>query len=252
MGQATTIANRLVTAATYISLGLAAATAGMAQDQPPVSVPQQQDQTPHAWRSVGTPQDQGQPQADPAYPQALSQNGAPNSAPPPPPHFSANQVSPQNGGPNTQAPPPAAQQPDNYGVPPQLTIKAGTFVTVRINQGLSSDHNQPGDAFFATLAEPIIVNGVVVAQRGQTVSGRVTEAQKAGRVEGTSKLGVELTGLTLVDGQQMSIQSQMMTRNGSTSVGRDAGAIAGTTALGAAIGAGVQGRRDLDRRKQNP
>src|SRR5690349_4128467 len=40
--------------------------------------------------------------------------------------------------------------PQNYGVPARLTIKAGTFVTVRINQGLSSDRNQPGDAFSAT------------------------------------------------------------------------------------------------------
>jgi hypothetical protein len=124
-------------------------------------------------------------------------------------------------------------------VPAHLTIKPGTFITVRVSQGLSSDHNQQGDAFYATLAEPIIVDGVVVAQRGETVSGRVTEAQKAGRVEGTSKLGVELTGISLVDGQQLAVQSQMINRSGDTSVGRDAGAIAGTTALGAAIGAGA-------------
>src|SRR5262249_55898421 len=111
--------------------------------------------------------------------------------------------------------------------------------TVHVNQFLSSDHNQQGDAFFASLAEPIVVDGIVVAQRGQSVRGRVTEAVKAGRVEGTSRLGIELTGLTLVDGTQESIHSQMITHNGGTSTGRDAGAIAGTTALGAAIGAGV-------------
>jgi len=126
-----------------------------------------------------------------------------------------------------------------HSVPPHLTIKPGTFITVRVSQPLSSDHNQQGDAFYATLSEPIIVDGVVVAQRGETVSGRVTEAQKAGRVEGTSKLGVELTGLSLVDGQQLPIQSQMINRTGGTSVGRDVGAIATTTALGAAIGAGA-------------
>jgi hypothetical protein len=108
---------------------------------------------------------------------------------------------------------------------------------VRINQWLSSDKNQTGDAFAATLAEPLIVDGVVVAQRGQTVGGRVTEAQKAGRVEGTSRLGLQLTELTLVDGQTMPIQSQMINRTGPTSVGTDAAAIGGTTALGAAIGA---------------
>jgi hypothetical protein len=132
---------------------------------------------------------------------------------------------------------PNYQQP--AAVPAHLTIAPGAFISVRISQPLSSDHNQQGDTFFATLAEPIIVNGVVVAQRGETVSGRVTEAQKAGRVTGTSRLGVELTSITLVDGQQIPIQSQMITRNGQTSEGRDAAAIAGTTALGAAIGAGA-------------
>jgi hypothetical protein len=50
---------------------------------------------------------------------------------------------------------------------------------------------------------------------------------------------VQLTDLTLADGSTVPIQSQMINRNGPTSVGRDAAAIGGTTALGAAIGAGV-------------
>ena len=130
-----------------------------------------------------------------------------------------------------QAPAPA--EPPN----PQLTIPGGTFLTVRIDQPLSSDRNQEGDAFSATLVQPLVVDGVVVAQRGQTIGGRVVEAKKAGRVEGTSRLGVQLTDLTLVDGQVLPVQSQMITRNGPTSTGRDAGAVAGTTALGAAVGA---------------
>jgi hypothetical protein len=125
----------------------------------------------------------------------------------------------------------------NYGVPAQLTIRPGTFLSVRVDQMLSSDQNQPGDAFSATLAKPIVVDGLVVAQRGQTVAGRVVEAQKAGRVQRVSRLGIQLTELTLVDGRQVAIQSQLISQAGPTSVGRDAGTIAGTTALGAAVGA---------------
>src|SRR5690242_15704802 len=76
----------------------------------------------------------------------------------------------------------------NYNAPPQLTIRQGTYVTVRINQPLSSDRNHPGDAFSATLAKPLVVDGVVVAERGQTIGGRVAEAQKAGRAQGVSRL----------------------------------------------------------------
>jgi hypothetical protein len=118
-----------------------------------------------------------------------------------------------------------------------LTIKPGTYVTARVNQVLSSDRNQAGDFFSATLVRPIVVDGVVVAAPGQTIGGRVAEAQKAGRVSGVSRLGLELTDLTLVDGQQFPIKTQLVSRNGNTSVGRDVGAVAGTTALGAAVGA---------------
>jgi hypothetical protein len=93
--------------------------------------------------------------------------------------------------------------------------------------------------FSASLAQPIVVDGVVVAQRGQTVMGRVAEAVKAGRASGTSRLALQLTAVTLADGLQAGIQSQMVNRNGSTSVGNDVGAVATTTAVGAAIGGAV-------------
>ena len=139
------------------------------------------------------------------------------------------------------ADPPQQNAPQNapQSIPPQLTIKPGTYVTVRLSQLLSSDRNQAGDGFAVTLVRPVIVDGIVVATPGQVLGGRVTEAKKAGRVEGTSRLGIELTDLPVVDGQQVPMKTQLISRNGPTSVGRDAAAIGGTTALGAAIGAGV-------------
>jgi hypothetical protein len=172
------------------------------QDAPPAPPAQQQQPAPDSggWRRVGDSNSNAQPGAIPPA-------GAPNDPPP------------------------------SYTVPPQLTLKSGTYLTVRINQVLSSDHNQPGDAFTASLVQPLVVDGFVVAQPGQTIAGHVTEAKKAGRVSGVSHLGIQLTDLTLVDGQQAAIQSQMITRTGPTSTGQDAGAIGGTTAVGAAAGA---------------
>jgi len=60
-------------------------------------------------------------------------------------------------------------------------------------------------------------------------------------VSGVSQLGITLTSLNLVDGQDLPIQSQMVLRRGPTSVGRDAAALASTTALGAAIGGAAGG-----------
>jgi hypothetical protein len=118
-----------------------------------------------------------------------------------------------------------------------LTIPAGSFVTIRVNQELSTRDNQEGDFFSAILVQPVVVDGVVVAQRGQTVTGRVSESRKAGRVSGTSQLGLQLTGLTLADGTQIPIQSQLVSRDGRTNVGQDVATVGTTTAVGAAIGA---------------
>jgi hypothetical protein len=140
----------------------------------------------------------------------------------------------------TPANPPQAtvpqSNPDSLTVPALMTIPAGTFVTVRVDQFLSSNRNQVGDGFSATLARPLVTNGVVVARRGQTLGVWVTEVQKAGRVKGVSRLAVQLTSLTLADGQQLPIQTGLDSLKGPTSNGRDAAAMIGTTGLGAAIG----------------
>ncbi len=131
--------------------------------------------------------------------------------------------------------PPAAVP--HYGLPNAVAIKPGTFVTVRLNQVLSSDHNQQGDFFSATLQQPIIVDGIVVAQRGQTVVGRVADAQRSGHGRSHSRLALQLTALTLADGTQANVQSQLVNRRGPSNVGNDVGTVATTTAVGAAIGA---------------
>jgi hypothetical protein len=121
--------------------------------------------------------------------------------------------------------------------PSLLTIPAGTVVLVRTNELLSSDKSQVGDQFTATLQQPIVVDGYVVARRGQTVMGQVKAAKKAGRVSGTSQLGVELTDVTLVDGTQAPVLTELWKASGGTSHGADAATIVGGTALGSAIGA---------------
>jgi hypothetical protein len=126
-------------------------------------------------------------------------------------------------------------------LPTQLTLPAGTWVSVRTDQVLSSDHNLPGDVFSVTLAQPLVANGFVVARRGQIMSGRVAEAVKAGRVKGTSRLALELTDVTLADGQNVPVRTQLVQYSGGTSRGRDAAAIGTTTGLGAAIGAAAGG-----------
>ena len=249
---------RIPTIAYFTLTALAASGLALAQDQPQNQqtappdpqvtqpAPTQNNIGNRGWRRVDDPAPADATAADP---QTDPNSGAPGQAPaqqpgPRPGYYPGQPAPPPNYGryqgpaPNYQQAPPNQQaQAPPPPIPSSLSIKPGTYLTVRVNQVLSSDHNHPGDAFSATLVKPVVVDGVVVAQRGQTIGGRVAEAKKAGMVEGTSKLGVQLTDLSLVDGQNLPIQSQLISRDGPTSVGRDVGAIAGTTAVGAAAGA---------------
>jgi hypothetical protein len=136
-----------------------------------------------------------------------------------------------------------SEQPSADPAPPagSLTLPAGTWIKVRTDQVLSSDHNQAGDGFTATLMEPLVADGFVVARRGQTIAGRVVEAEKAPRGKGSSRLALEIAELTLVDGHQMPIRTSLAEYEAGRSVGRNVTTVATTTGLGAAIGAVAEG-----------
>ena len=204
-------------AASVLILTLVGTLPGVAQDQP--APPPAPTAPSGGWRKFDPQTDQQQVAPDPLPPSPAGDSQDQQQGPPPPP----------------QAPPPPRYAPTT------ITLPVGTWVTVRLNEPLSSDHNQTGDAFTGTLLEPIVSNGLLVARRGQTVTGIVTEAQKAGRVSGVSHLKLELTGIQLADGRQIQVKTRLIDRKGNTSYGRDAFAIGATTATGAAIGAGVNG-----------
>jgi hypothetical protein len=212
--------------------------AGDGKNQSPYSAPPPSQQQPSLNKHQDGPdaQDPGNPpdaQQDPNAPQDSQQ------APPPPPYRDRGY---------RNRPPQDNRDEDNGGyaqsqparptapLPSTLTIPAGTVLSVRVNEFLSSDKNQIGDRVTATLERPIVVNGWVVARRGQTLTGQVTAATKAGRIKGTSQLGLELTDLSLVDGANAPLLTEIWKGSGGTSHGADAAAIGGTTALGAAIG----------------
>jgi hypothetical protein len=199
-------------------------------------------------------QDQSQDQSQQAPPQAQSPQQPATNPPPKPiypsqdadkPPYSKDRplpsVPPQQNPPQEQNAPSQAAPPPQIApgqqLPSTLTIPAGTILLIRTNDPLSSDHNQIGDQFTATLEQPVVVNGWVVARRGQVLVGQVKTAKKAGRVKGTSELDLELTDITLVDGRQMPILTELWKGSAGTSHGQDAATIGATTGLGALIGA---------------
>jgi hypothetical protein len=106
-------------------------------------------------------------------------------------------------------PPPAPEPPPALH---QVTLKPGITIQVRLDQTLSSARAVAGNAFTGSLVEPIVVDGLVIAERGARVTGRVLGAQQAGRVSGVSMLELSLSSVTTADGQHVSIATDPWTR----------------------------------------
>src|SRR5450759_1507019 len=167
-----------------------------------------------------------------------SQPGAPAAptpaAPEPAPAAPAPQPVPPARIPPENATPPLPPAPPE---PHRVTLNAGTLIPVRLVDGLTAERNLPGDSFTATLDKELVVDGIVIAERGARVEGRVVASDKGGRLKGVSSLTVELVRLRTSDGQTVAIQTDGFERRAEETRRQDAEKIGGGAALGAVIGA---------------
>jgi hypothetical protein len=146
------------------------------------------------------------------------------------------------------APPPPPPEP--------IVVPAGTTLTVRVSQALSSKTSQAGQTFLATMAQPVSVEGRSAIPSGSTVSGTVVSAKAKGKIKGAGELSLAITSIT-VRGHTYNITTQVLdsttkgkgkrtakTTGGGTAGGALIGGIAGG-GKGAAIGALVGGGAGL-------
>ena len=143
----------------------------------------------------------------------------------------------------------AAPQPRK---PATITIPAGTDVQVRLQDPLDSSVNKNGDTFRAILDKDIDVDGTIVAPRGSSLTGQVSNVAQSGRVEGRAKMSFQLTSIEIgsetypLQTQVLSFEAEATTKDDAKKVGIGAGVGAAIGALagggkGAAIGAAVGG-----------
>jgi hypothetical protein len=129
------------------------------------------------------------------------------------------------------------------------SIPSGSAVHVRLEQTLDTRYNRAGDRFFATLADPIQVDGRVVVPRGARFTGHLVESKPSGRFKGRALLSLSLDSFEL-NGRRYDITTTRTGRSsgghkkrnwiligGGSGVGAALGAVAGGT--GALIGAGA-------------
>ncbi len=127
--------------------------------------------------------------------------------------------------------------------PETVTIPAGTILHVRISQYLSSERNNAGDSFSGVLDQPIIVNNMVIGERGARVDGQIVDLERSGRVKGRGRLSIRLTRLETSDRQRVDLLTEPFIREAESSAGRDATKVAIGAGVGAALGAIFGGGR---------
>jgi hypothetical protein len=115
------------------------------------------------------------------------------------------------------------------------TIPAGTHITVRTGQELSSGTAKVGEHFDATLTRALVVNGKTLAKAGAPARGKVTLAKSSGRLHAPGQLSVRLTSVQ-VGGKMVPVSTGSYHIEGKSHTKSNVTKIGGGTAVGALIG----------------
>jgi hypothetical protein len=116
-----------------------------------------------------------------------------------------------------------------------ITVPSGFTLTIRMIDGIDSSTNKVGDAFHATLEDPLRIGDSIVAPKGTDVFGKLVRVDKNGKIAGAGKLSLALTGMQ-IKGQLVPISSATYEVAGKGRGKQSAERIGGGAAAGAVIG----------------
>jgi hypothetical protein len=130
----------------------------------------------------------------------------------------------------------ATKAAEKKPVKQSITIPEGTPITIRLGETLSSKSSSAGQGFSSTVAEPVVVDGKTVVEKGAAAHGTVVDAKAMGHFKGGALLEVRLDSVT-INGKETSVQTSMVARSVKGKGKRSAGFIGGGAGAGALIGA---------------
>ena len=124
----------------------------------------------------------------------------------------------------------------------EVTLPAGTVLSLRLGSTVSSRTSNVEDPVRATVRSAVTRNGVVVVPAGSAVSGYVTEARRSGRVKGRARVGVRFNALR-VNGTLYNMRTSAIAREAQGTKKEDAAKIGIGAGAGAITGAIVDGKK---------
>ena len=184
--------------------------------------------------------------AAPATPAATSP--APRRTTAAPPVAAAPPAPPAPAAVPAAAPPVSAPPPSAVPVAPavpeyrELTVPAGTTLSVELTSALASDTSAVEDAVRGTLRRAVAVDGTEVLPAGTLIGGSVIEALPSGRVKGRARLAIRFTSVTLEE-EELRIATDAIAREAQATKGKDAAKVGIGAGAGAVIGAIAGGKK---------
>ena len=119
------------------------------------------------------------------------------------------------------------------------TIPAGTHISVRMGQEISSGRAKVGDRCDATLARDLVVGEKTIAKAGSPARGKVTLSKSSGRLHAPGQISVRLTSVK-AEGKTIPISTSSYHLEGKSHAKSNVTKIGGGAAVGALIG-GIAG-----------
>jgi hypothetical protein len=125
----------------------------------------------------------------------------------------------------------------------EVTLPAGTRLTVALTSMVGSDTSRVEDPVHGTLRHAVRIGGLQALPIGTAVSGHVTNAKPAGKVKGRASIGFRINTIELPGKSREPISTATYSRTSRATKQKDATKIGAGAAAGAVIG-GILGGGD--------
>jgi hypothetical protein len=91
-----------------------------------------------------------------------------------------------------------------------LSLPAGTALSVRLQKTLSTATSKRGDTFTGSITKAVVQNGKVVIPAGSTVEGHVTVVKEHRRIAGKPTIGIHPDAVILPTGEKYPLNAVLV------------------------------------------